>query len=88
MEALSGVPTTTHSRPELREHPLTAIDLLTVTSVCSSKREAREMLASGSIILNGRKMQVSDIFTVANLLHDKVAAIRRGKKHWHVAVWE
>jgi tyrosyl-tRNA synthetase len=88
MEVLGGVPTTTHSLAHLREQPMTAVDLLCVTSVCSSKREAREMLSSGAILLNGRKMQASDTFTVESLLHGRVATIRRGKKNWHIAVWE
>ncbi len=88
LEVLGGVPTTTHSLTQLREQPLEAVDFLVATSVCASKREAREMLGSGAIMLSGRKMLASDVFNAESLLHGKAAVIRRGKKNWHLALWE
>jgi tyrosyl-tRNA synthetase len=88
LEAMNGVPTTNHSKAQLRGQPMTATELLCVTAVCSSKREAREMLTAGAVAVNGRKLRADEVLTVESLLHDMVLAIRRGKKNWHLSFWE
>ncbi|MGE3808502.1 MAG: tyrosine--tRNA ligase [Gemmataceae bacterium] len=88
LEALRGVPTTTHSLTELRDGPRPLADVLVTTGVCTSKREARELLAAGAVSLNGVALRTEDTFTAASLLEGRLAAFRRGKKNWYLGIWE
>ena len=64
------------------------VDLLPLTSLCKSKREAREHLSAGAISVNGRPVGGEDArLTSDMLLFGELAAIRRGKKAWHVTRW-
>lgn len=86
-EVLSSAPSSTHGKASLAAG-VPVLDLLVTTHLASSKREAKEFLAAGSVSLNGRKVGPDDKATTADLLHGKVIALRRGKKHWHVTRWE
>lgn len=87
LDVMAGVPTSTHKKESLRE-PLKAVDFLKTAGVCSSNREAREMLSAGAVTVNGRVLQLADTLSATDLLHDQVMAIRRGKKNWYLALWE
>lgn len=64
------------------------VDLLVEASVVSSKREAREFLSNGSITINGDKVTDLDfIVTKSNALHSKYVIIRRGKKKYHIGIF-
>jgi len=56
--------------------------------VVKSKREAREFLGSGAILINGEKAAAEQRLTSASLLHGEMLLIRRGKKHWHSVRFE
>jgi len=61
------------------------VDLLVDASICSSKRDAREMITSNSISINWEK--INDIsFTIkkADTLVSNFTIIRRGKKQYYV----
>jgi tyrosyl-tRNA synthetase len=83
-EALASAPTSTYDRGRLLGEGIPLIDSLVETSLCKSKREAREMLESGSVLVNGRRAALSDRLTSADLLHGSMIALRRGKKNWHL----
>ncbi len=83
-EALSSVPTSTHDRARLFGEGFVLIDALVETGLCKSKREAREMLQSGSVLINGRRADLEARLTDAELLHGTMIALRRGKKNWHL----
>jgi tyrosyl-tRNA synthetase len=87
-EVLAGAPTTHHRLTDLHDPGLPVIELLCAASICASKRQARELLAAGAILLNGHQATLEDRLTVAQLLHGRIAAIRRGKKAWHVTMWD
>jgi tyrosyl-tRNA synthetase len=80
LEALRGVPTTTHSLTELRASPRPLADVLVAARVCASKREARELLTAGAIALNGVVLRAEDAFTAESLLEGRLAAFRRGRR--------
>jgi tyrosyl-tRNA synthetase len=63
------------------------VDLLVETGLATSKRQAREFLQNGSVSVNGRKVGVEDRVQASHLLHGQIAALRRGKKNWHVTRW-
>lgn len=85
-EVLASAPSTSHDKATLSAGvPL--VDLLVTTQLAQSKREAKEFLQGGSVTLNGRKVGPDDKATTADLLHNSVIALRRGKKAWHVTRW-
>jgi len=68
---------------------MSLVDLLVVTGVCSSKREAREFIGNGSITLNGKKIDELDfIITKSDCLASKYLVIRRGKKKYYIGIYE
>ena len=84
---LGEVPSSDHPKADLAGDGLALLDLLIETELASSKRQAREFLAAGSISINGRKVEGETSLTAADLLHGSMIAIRRGKKAWHLTRW-
>lgn len=65
---------------------ITLIDLLVNNGVASSRREAREFLAAGSIIINDEKHQdENEIITKDIAIEGKILVVRRGKKKQFIA---
>ena len=61
------------------------IDALLQGKVCSSKREAREFITSGSISINGNKcQQIDKVLTLQDTLDGKTIVIRKGKKNYSI----
>jgi len=87
-EVFAEVPAGEHAKAELEGEGLGAVDLLMLTTLVKSKREAREFLSNGAVTVNGRKLGVEDRVTTSDLLHGKALAVRRGKKAWHVLRWK
>lgn len=86
-EVFANAPSSAHDRALLEGPGLGAVDLLVLAKVVKSKREAREFLDNGAISINGKRIDPSFVLTPGELLHDKMALIRRGKKGWHVTLW-
>lgn len=87
-EALAGIPQTVLSLQDLSTSPISVVDLLCRTDLCESKREARELLNAGAVNVNGKLSSVGDTITPEQLLHGRFAAIRKGKRTWHLASWQ
>lgn len=87
-EVLRGTPTSVHARSRLGEEGLLLVDVLTETTLCKSKREAREFLQGGAVLMNGRRVSLDDRLRGEDLLHGAFAAFRRGKKLWHLTEWK
>lgn len=85
-EVLEGAPSTEHDRT-LLEGGLPLVEALLLTSLVKSKREAREFLQGGAVAVNGQVVGLEYRLSAADLLHDRIIAIRRGKKAWHVTRW-
>ena len=65
------------------------IDVLVNGGVCSSKREAREFITNGSISVNGEKVtDLEMMITKSSCLFEKFVIIRRGKKKYHIGIYE
>lgn len=65
------------------------VDLLVEKGICSSKREAREMITSGAITINNVKfMDVEATILKEHLVEGKVAIIRKGKKKYYLGIYE
>ncbi len=71
--------------PYVTEDDKNIVDLLVESSICSSKREAREFLGNGSISVNGEKVQDLDFQVTRDIAIDsKYVVIRRGKKKYYI----
>ncbi|MEY2712738.1 MAG: hypothetical protein RL005_960, partial [Planctomycetota bacterium] len=59
------------------------VDALADSKVlAASKREAREFLQAGSVLLNGVKAAPDAVLGERDLMHGRAALVRRGKKQW------
>ena len=87
-EVFADVPHTQHAKPQLEGEGLPLIELLPQTSLASSKREARQFLEAGAVLVNGEKASVDQRLTSASLLHGHTILLKRGKKQWHATRWE
>ena len=67
------------------ETDLNIVDLLVNSGTCSSKREAREFVANGSITLNGEKVTDLDfVLTREKCIENTYIVLRRGKKKYFI----
>ncbi len=65
--------------------PINLVDLLVNSSICSSKREAREFINNNSISVNGEKVNdLEYIISKDNALYNQFTIIRKGKKKYFV----
>ena len=87
-EVFADVPHTQHAKQQLEGEGLALVDLLPQTSLASSKREARQFLEAGAVLVNGEKASVDQRVTSAHLLHGQTILLKRGKKQWHATRWE
>ena len=86
-EVFADVASSEHDKADIPVEGLALVDLVALTTLAKSKREAKEFLSGGAISLNGRKVGIEDRLTVDGLLHGQIALLRRGKKSWHVTRW-
>ncbi|MFM2419488.1 MAG: hypothetical protein RL385_4211 [Pseudomonadota bacterium] len=84
-EVFADVPGSDHELTHLDGEGIALLDLLTQTSLSSSKREARQFLESGAVAVNGDKAEPTRRICREDLLHGTTVLLRRGKKNWHVA---
>ena len=63
------------------------IDLLVDNQICSSKREAREMLSGNAISINNQKVNdLEKAITKKDLIDNKVMLLKKGKKNYYVGL--
>jgi len=86
-EVFADVPSTDHLRSELSGEGVSLADLLTSTSLASSKREARQFLQSGAVSVNGERVGPDHKLRESDLLHGERILLRRGKRQWHATRW-
>ena len=91
LEVLATVPSSEHAKDSLEGDGADPLELLLEIGLATSKREAREFIAAGSVTVfgqgAGRKLAPGDTITTEDLLHGALIAIRRGKKAWHLTRW-
>ena len=76
---LNGVPSIELSE----EKPL--VDVLVDVKAASSKREAREFVKNGSVLINGEKQtNIEHVLSKKDSIDDKLIVIRRGKKNYYM----
>ena len=66
-----------------------AIDLLVDNKICSSRREAREFISSGAILINNKKIEdENEIISKKEAIDEKIIIVRRGKKKYFMGMYE
>lgn len=85
-QVVAGAPSATFSRSSLGTIPLA--DVLTETGLSPSKSAARKAIEQGGVYLNNRRqINVAAVVSESDLIHDKYAVVRRGKKDFAVALF-
>ena len=83
-DAMADVPTATVARAELAGDGIDVVDLVAATGLADSKSKARQFVKDGAISVNGAKVAADARVGSADLLHDAVVLLRRGKRQWAV----
>ncbi len=84
-QVFADVPSADLDRGRLAEPGLSLVELLIDLGLAGSRRQAREHLDGGAVIVNGEPVGKESTVTTADLLHDSVLLVRRGKREWRVA---
>ncbi|HEX4351871.1 MAG TPA: tyrosine--tRNA ligase [Polyangiales bacterium] len=87
-DVFADVPHTEHAKEQLSGEGVALIELLPITTLASSKREARQFLEAGAVSVNGARAALDQRLTASDLLHDQTILLKRGKKLWHATRWE
>jgi tyrosyl-tRNA synthetase len=87
-EVFADVPHTQHAKQQLEADGLALLELLPQTSLASSKREARQFLEAGAVLVNGEPAALDLRLTQRHMLHGHTLLLKRGKKLWHATRWE
>ena len=68
---------------------LNLVDALAEAKIASSKREARELIQNGSILVNGDKITDFEfLLTAEDAFNQEMTIIRKGKKRYFVVLFE
>lgn len=88
LEVFADVPSSRHPRTDLEGEGVELVELLAGTTLAKSKREAREFLGNGAILVNGRRVAADARVGTGDLLHGRHLLLRRGRRSWHATIWE
>lgn len=83
--ALGDAPTTPLGAASLAEG-LPILEALRLSGLAGSNRDARQLLAQGSVYVNGRRVAEDHTLTPESALHGRWVVLRRGRAHQHVLV--
>ena len=65
------------------------LEFLVDNSICSSKREAKELISAGAITINDNKITDTDyVIKTASAIGNKILVIRKGKKKYYLGIIE
>ncbi len=86
-DVFADVPHSKHDKNSLAGAGASLVDILAETTLASSKREARQFLQNGAVLVNGDKAGPETRVTTEHLLHGHTILLKRGKKLWHATRW-
>jgi tyrosyl-tRNA synthetase len=84
-DVFADVPSVDEPASRLAGDGWPVVDLLLAVGLAASKREAREHLGNGAVLVNGDRVDETARMTAADLLHGSVVLVRRGRREWRVA---
>ena len=67
---------------------ISLVDLLVNNNICSSKREAREMISGNAISINNKKITEDRIITKDDAIDKKIILLRKGKKNYYLGLFK
>ena len=70
--------------PSFETEEKNIVDLLVDSGICSSKREAREFIASGAITINDEKITDTEVSITKDISIDGLLVLRKGKKKYYL----
>jgi tyrosyl-tRNA synthetase len=86
-EVVAELPQSVEPRAALGGAGASLVEVLPRTTLASSKREARELLRTGAVSVNGTRAQEDAPLGEADLLPGGYVLLRRGKRVWHAIRW-
>lgn len=86
-EVAAEIPSSTHDGARLAGEGVPLAELLAETTLATSRREARELLAAGAIAVNGERAAADRRLVLGDLLGDRLALLRKGRRQWHATRW-
>jgi tyrosyl-tRNA synthetase len=86
-DVFADVPHSQHDKNSLGGGGASLVDVLAETTLANSKREARQFLQAGAVLVNGAKAGVDARLSSDQLLHGHTILLKRGKKLWHATQW-
>ncbi len=73
---------------DIIEEEIVVNELLVKYGICSSKREAREMLEAGAISINNKKITSYDeVILKKDAIEEKLIVIKKGKKNYYLGMY-
>jgi tyrosyl-tRNA synthetase len=89
LEVFKDAPSSTLSRSELDASGLALVDVLVSTGLFASKTLARTALGQGGVYVNNRRRRdPEDRLKREDLLVDRYAVLRRGRRDYHLLRFE
>ncbi len=85
--ALGDAPSTPVGRSMLAGG-LSILEALRLSGLAGSNRDARQLLAQGSVYVNGHRVPEDHVLTPGDALHGRWIVLRRGRANQHVLVVE
>lgn len=86
-EISAEIPNSEHDVAKLDGDGVSLVELLPETSLATSRREARELLAAGAIAVNGVRAAADRRVHGGDLIGQRRVLLRRGKRQWHATRW-
>jgi tyrosyl-tRNA synthetase len=83
-ELFASAPSVVLPKARLAEPGAALVELLVEGAVVKSKRESREFLEQGAILVNGERAGLDTLVGENSLRFGEVLLVRRGKKNWYV----
>jgi tyrosyl-tRNA synthetase len=83
MAIFANVPSTERAREATRG--ALVVDLAVEAGLFKSKGEARRLIASGGLYLNGRRVEKpEETVGAGDLIEDRIIVLRTGKRNFHL----
>lgn len=86
-EIAAEIPTSDHEGARLAGEGLALAEVLAETTLATSRREARELLAAGAVAVNGERAAGDRRLRTADLVGERLVLLRRGRRQWHATRW-
>ncbi|MBN1430065.1 MAG: tyrosine--tRNA ligase [Anaerolineae bacterium] len=85
LDIFSEVPSSTIPDGSLSGDGMSIVDLVVLSGLEQSKKQARNLIENGGLYLNGQRVEnMSQVVTAADAIDGQVLVLRKGKKQYHL----